>query len=137
MSISLALRHSSPLVFAGTHDNWAAHAGDGSGSGRSSAISRGMLESPQSLQQEAQAWLGNSTGDRQMLEYTDAGNGARMSLLVLHDDDKREYAYGPAQGLPDTKVGTFTQDLYDEAVKDSWMVISMKNDWKRIFSFEE
>ena len=81
--------------------------------------------------------FGNSTGDRQMLEYTDAGDGARMSLLVLHDDDKREYAYGPAQGLPDTKVGTFTQELYDEAVKDGWMVISMKNDWKRVFSFGE
>ena len=81
--------------------------------------------------------FGNSTGDRQMLEYTHAGDGPRMSLLVLHDDDKREYAYGPAQGLPDTKVGTFTQDLYDEASKDSWLVISMKNDWKRIFAFED
>ena len=36
-------------------------------------------------------------------------------MLVLHDDATREYAYGPAQGLPDTKVGTFTQALYDEA----------------------
>ena len=49
---------------------------------------------------------------------------------------KREYAYGPAQGLPDTKVGTFTQALYDEAKKGGWIVISMKNDWKRIFAFE-
>ena len=49
---------------------------------------------------------------------------------------KREYAYGPAQGLPDTKVGTFTQALYDEAKKNGWTVISMKNDWKRIFAFE-
>ena len=57
-------------------------------------------------------------------------------MLVLHDDAKREYAYGPAQGLPDTKVGTFTQALYDEAKKDGWIVISMKNDWKRIFAFE-
>ena len=48
----------------------------------------------------------------------------------------REYAYGPAQGLPDTKVGTFTQALYDEAMKDGWIVVSMKNDWKRIFAFE-
>ena len=80
--------------------------------------------------------FGNSTGDRQMLEYTDAGEGARMSLLVLHDDDIREYSYGPAQGLPDTKVGTFTQELYEQASKDSWMVISMKNDWKRVFAFE-
>jgi len=51
-------------------------------------------------------------------------------MLVLHDDAKREYAYGPALGLPDTKVGTFTQALYHEAQKQSWTAISMKNDWK-------
>jgi phosphoglycolate phosphatase-like HAD superfamily hydrolase len=82
------------------------------------------------------AAFGNSTGDRQMLEYTKAGDGSRLAMLVLHDDAKREYAYGPAQGLPDTKVGTFTQELYDEAKKQGWIVISMKNDWKRIFAFE-
>jgi phosphoglycolate phosphatase-like HAD superfamily hydrolase len=53
------------------------------------------------------AAFGNSTGDRQMLEYTGAGDGARLAMLVLHDDAKREYAYGP------------------------------KNDWKRIFAFEQ
>ncbi len=82
------------------------------------------------------AAFGNSTGDQQMLEYTKAGDGARLSMLVLHDDAKREYAYGPATGLPDTKVGTFTQALYDKAQKDGWIVISMKNDWKQIFSLE-
>jgi phosphoglycolate phosphatase-like HAD superfamily hydrolase len=80
--------------------------------------------------------FGNSPGDRQMLEYTKAGGGARLALLVLHDDAVREYAYGPANGLPDTRVGTFTQALYDEAKKNGWTVISMKNDWKRIFTFE-
>jgi phosphoglycolate phosphatase-like HAD superfamily hydrolase len=79
------------------------------------------------------AAFGNSTGDRQMLEYTRAGDGARLAMLVMHDDATREYAYGPAQGLPDSKVGTFTQDLYDEAQKEGWIVISMKNDWKRVF----
>ena len=79
------------------------------------------------------AAFGNSTGDRQMLEYTKAGSGARLCMLVLHDDATREYAYGPAQGLPDTKVGAFTQALYDQAKKDGWTVISMKRDWKRIF----
>jgi phosphoglycolate phosphatase-like HAD superfamily hydrolase len=82
------------------------------------------------------AAFGNSTGDRQMLEYTKAGDGARLCMLVLHDDAEREYAYGPAQGLPKTKVGMFTQELYDEAKKDGWFVISMKNDWKVIFPFE-
>jgi phosphoserine phosphatase len=82
------------------------------------------------------AAFGNSTGDRQMLEYAKAGDGARLSMLVLHDDAQREYAYGPAQGLPATKVGTFTQALYDEAKQKGWIVISMKNDWKRIFAFE-
>jgi len=82
------------------------------------------------------AAFGNSTGDQQMLEYTKAGSGARLAMLVLHDDAKREYAYGPATGLPDTKVGTFTQALYDEAKKDGWTVISIKNDWKTIFAFE-
>jgi phosphoglycolate phosphatase-like HAD superfamily hydrolase len=81
------------------------------------------------------AAFGNSTGDRQMLEYTRAGDGARLAMLLLHDDAKREYAYGPAQGLPDTKVGTFTQALHDEAKSGGWVVISMKNDWKRVFSF--
>ena len=80
--------------------------------------------------------FGNSTGDRQMLEYTKAGEGDGLAMLVLHDDAQREYAYGPALGLPDTKVGTFTQALYDEARKNGWTVISMKNDWKRIFAFE-
>lgn len=70
------------------------------------------------------------------LEYTGAGDGARLMMLVLHDDAQREYAYGPAHGLPDTKIGTFPQSLYDEAKKRGWNVISMKDDWKRIFAFE-
>jgi len=82
------------------------------------------------------AAFGNSTGDRQMLEYTWAGDGPRLAMLVLHDDAKREYAYGPAQGLSDTKVGTFTQALYDEAKTKGWTVISMKDDWNRLFAFD-
>ncbi|MBW4531050.1 MAG: haloacid dehalogenase-like hydrolase [Aphanothece saxicola GSE-SYN-MK-01-06B] len=82
------------------------------------------------------AAFGNSTGDRQMLEFTSSGDGPRLAMLVLHDDARREYAYGPALGLPDTRVGPFTQGLYDEARQQGWTVISMKNDWKRIFSFE-
>lgn len=83
-----------------------------------------------------QAAFGNSTGDQQMLEYTQAGDGARLRMIVLHDDPQREYAYGPANDLPETKVGTFTQALYDEAKSAGWSIISMKNDWKYVFPFE-
>ena len=55
---------------------------------------------------------------------------------VFGADAPREYAYGPAQGLPDTKVGTFTPALYDEAKKNGWTVISMTNDWRRVFASE-
>jgi len=82
------------------------------------------------------AAFGNSDGDRQMLEWTGAGDGARLMMLVFHDDAKREYAYGPANGLPDTSFGTFSTSLMDEAKKKGWVVISMKGDWKRIFAFE-
>jgi hypothetical protein len=56
-------------------------------------------------------------------------------LLVLHDDAVREYAYGPAKGLPDVKLGAFTQALYEQAKKDHWTVVSMKDDWKTIFAY--
>jgi phosphoglycolate phosphatase-like HAD superfamily hydrolase len=83
------------------------------------------------------AAFGNSSSDdQQMLEYVKAGSGARLSVAVLHDDAKREYAYGPAQGLPNTSVGTFSQEMYDMARKQGWIVVSMKDDWKRIFAFE-
>ena len=78
------------------------------------------------------AAFGNSIGDREMLEYTGAGGGARLMLLVHHDDARREYAYGA-----DSKVGSFPAALLDEAKKKGWIVISMKSDWKRIFAFEE
>jgi hypothetical protein len=79
------------------------------------------------------AAFGNSSGDdQQMLEYVKAGSGARLSAAVLHDDAAREYAYGPAQGLPDTSIGP----MYDMAIKQGWTIISMKNDWKRMFPFD-
>jgi hypothetical protein len=80
------------------------------------------------------AAFGNSRGDKEMLEYTQGGAGARFMLLVLHDDAAREYAYGPALGLPDAKLGAFPQALYDQAKKDGWTVVSMKDDWKQVFA---
>jgi len=64
-----------------------------------------------------------------MLEYAGAGDGARLMMLVHHDDAKREYAYGA-----ESKIGTFSDALIAEAKKKGWIVISMKNDWKQIFS---
>jgi phosphoglycolate phosphatase-like HAD superfamily hydrolase len=77
------------------------------------------------------AAFGNSDGDQQMLEWTQAGGGARLMMLVHHDDATREWAYGA-----ESKIGTFSDSLMAEARKQGWVVISMKNDWKRIFAFE-
>ena len=66
----------------------------------------------------------------------DGRHSARLGMLVLHDDARREFAYGPAAGLPNSHVGTFTQPLYDQATQKGWTVISIKNDWKRVFAFE-
>src|SRR5262249_27838004 len=79
------------------------------------------------------AAFGNSDGDREMLEYTGAGAGKRLMMLVLHNDEEGGYSYGPAA----TKVGAFTPALYDEAKKNGWTVIGMKSDWKRVFAFDE
>jgi phosphoserine phosphatase len=82
------------------------------------------------------AAFGNSTGDQQMLEYAESGAGARLMALVLHDDEAREYAYGPGSGHADTKFGAFTQALADTAKTKGWTVVSMKNDWNRLFPFD-
>jgi len=78
------------------------------------------------------AAFGNSDGDRQMLEWTQAGGGARLMMLVHHDDAVREFAYGA-----ESKIGTFSDALMAEAKENGWTVISMKNDWKRIFAWEQ
>ena len=76
------------------------------------------------------AAFGNSDGDQQMLEWTQAGSGARLMMLVHHDDAAREFAYGA-----ESKIGTFSDALMVEAKKNDWTVISMKDDWKTIFAF--
>ena len=43
----------------------------------------------------------------------------------------REFAYGAK-----SKIGTFPDALMTQAKKQGWIVISMKNDWRRIFAFE-
>ena len=56
------------------------------------------------------------------------GNGARLMILVHHDDAEREYAYGA-----ESKIGTFSDALMTEAKKKGWTVVSMKEDWKASF----
>ena len=80
------------------------------------------------------AAFGNSDGDKEMLEWTAAGPAeAPLMMLVEHDDATREYAYGPADGLPDSPFGHLSQSTVDEAQKSGWTVISMKDDWAEIF----
>ena len=74
--------------------------------------------------------FGNSDGDLQMLEWTAADSGPRLMLLVHHTDATREYAYDRQ-----SSVGKLDKAL-DEATKNGWVVVSMKDDWKRIFAFD-
>lgn len=74
--------------------------------------------------------FGNSDGDQQMLEYTAAGAGQRLMLLLHHDDAEREYAYDRA-----STVGRLDKAL-DEAAARQWTVVSMKQDFKRVFAFD-
>jgi haloacid dehalogenase-like hydrolase len=77
------------------------------------------------------AAFGNSDGDQQMLEWTAAGAGPRFMLLVHHTDAQREYAYDRK-----SSVGRLDKAL-DEATAKGWTVVSMKDDWKQIFSFRQ
>ena len=76
--------------------------------------------------------FGNSDGDKEMLEWTAACQRLCFMGLVHHTDAEREYAYGP-----DSKVGTFSNALLEEATGKGWAVVSMKDDWKVIFPFEQ
>jgi phosphoserine phosphatase len=75
--------------------------------------------------------FGNSDSDMQMIEYTMAGEGRRLGLFVHHTDAEREYAYDRK-----SHVGTLDKAL-DQADAMGWIIVDMKKDWKRIFSFEK
>jgi phosphoglycolate phosphatase-like HAD superfamily hydrolase len=70
---------------------------------------------------------GNSDGDLQMLQYTAPGNRPALGLIVHHDDAEREFAYDR-----DSHVGRLDVGL-DEAPDRGWTVISMKDDWSKVF----
>jgi phosphoserine phosphatase len=74
------------------------------------------------------AAFGNSDGDFQMLEWTTAGPGARLAMIVHHDDAAREFAYDRG-----SHIGKLERGL-DEARARGWTVISMKDDWKQVYS---
>jgi phosphoserine phosphatase len=73
------------------------------------------------------AAFGNSDGDFQMLEWTTAGAGPRLGLIVHHDDADREYAYDRKSAM-----GRLDRGL-EEAAQRGWLVVSMQRDWKRVF----
>jgi len=77
------------------------------------------------------AAFGNSDGDLQMLQVTADGPGQRLALIVHHDDAEREFAYDRA-----SHIGKLDK-AWDEAKARNWVVVSMKSDWKRIFSFDK
>lgn len=76
------------------------------------------------------AAFGNSDGDLQMLQWTVAGGGPRMCVLVHHTDSSREWAYDR-----ESHVGRLDRAL-DEAAARRWTVVNMKDDWAVVFPFE-
>jgi phosphoglycolate phosphatase-like HAD superfamily hydrolase len=77
------------------------------------------------------AAFGNSDGDLQMLQWTCAGEGARLCLYVHHTDASREWAYDRQ-----SHIGQLDKGL-DEASAKGWTVVDMQKDWKRVFSFDK
>jgi phosphoglycolate phosphatase-like HAD superfamily hydrolase len=71
--------------------------------------------------------FGNSDGDFEMLEWTTAGDGPRLGLIVHHDDAAREFAYDR-----DSHIGRLDRGL-DEAETRGWVVVSMQNDWLKVW----
>ena len=80
--------------------------------------------------------FGNSTGDQQMLEYTKGGGARAWACWCCTTTVSANTRMDPRKACPKSKIGHFSPELYDEAIKDGWIVVSMKNDWKRIFAFE-
>jgi phosphoserine phosphatase len=72
--------------------------------------------------------FGNSDGDFEMLEYTTSGPGPRLGLIVHHDDADREFAYDRK-----SPIGRLERGL-DESSKRGWIVVSMKDDWRQVYS---
>jgi hypothetical protein len=76
------------------------------------------------------AAFGNSDGDLQMLQWTVAGKGARLAVIIHHTDAEREWAYDRQ-----SSIGRLDKAL-DEAKAKGWTVVDMRQDWKVIHPFE-
>jgi phosphoserine phosphatase len=76
------------------------------------------------------AAIGNSDGDLEMLQWTCAGKGVRLALLVHHNDAVREWAYDREPSLAQLNKAL------DEADAKGWTVVDMKNEWRRVFPFD-
>jgi phosphoserine phosphatase len=74
---------------------------------------------------------GNSDGDYQMLEWTTAGEGRRLGLIVHHTDAEREWAYDR-----DSSTGRLDRGL-DDAASNGWLLIDMANEWNMVFPSEK
>jgi len=77
------------------------------------------------------AAFGNSDHDIQMLQWTLAGDGPRLAMLVHHTDADREYAYDR-----DTPFGALADGI-DNAQSGGWQLIDVKNDWAEVFAWEQ
>ena len=76
------------------------------------------------------AAFGNSDGDLQMLQWTEAGKGKRLLVYIHHTDAEREWAYDRK-----SHIGRLDKGL-DEAKENGWTVVDMKNDWKVIYPYK-
>ncbi len=76
------------------------------------------------------AAFGNSDGDLQMLEWVTAGSGARLGLLLHHDDAEREFAYDSHSA-----AGQLGRAL-EQAPARGWTVVSMQRDFERIYPLQ-
>jgi len=77
------------------------------------------------------AAFGNSDGDLQMLQWTAAGSGASLQVLIHHTDETREWSYDR-----NSHVGRL-DEAWDIAVDRGWTVVDIQNDWNRIYPFDQ
>lgn len=74
---------------------------------------------------------GNSDGDYGMMQYTSTGSGPRFGMYVHHTDSVREYSYDRQSALAKLDKGL------EDALKYNWLIVDMKNDWKKIYPFDK